>query len=396
MPRRALKPVNSDKNYLNCPWTNDFCCERPYDKFLEYQSSHNIPEDKIANHLTFDLKLDRQKAELIEDIYKFQDKLVRNDQEVNLVVSLPFCLSRCFNCTRVMYEKNKNTDVYPYYLDCLKKELASARKIIQKKCYLVQNILYTGNLLALECDEMESLLRNTAFPFANVSVEIGSPAFVTDEKLKILKKYNVKRLIFNALTFNTVSLRQLCRRFEFKDIYDVYSKVLGFGFETCFELVVGLLDEKELQLKRTLSMAVDLGTNGINLYARNCKYIKSELPIKNDEEMIAFRKTLAFTHSFLKGKGYMPYFIFNTEVDSGCFENVGYSIKGYQSKLMIDLAGGISTTIGCGTNANSLLVNNLKKTKYSFKNPYDASQYVFGVDDLISKKEKFFNINPLQ
>lgn len=396
MPRRALKPVNTDKNFFSCPWTGEFCCEKPYDAFLKYQQQHKIAGDKIANHLTFDLKLDRQKAELIEDIYNFQDKLVRNDQEVNLVVNLPFCLSRCFNCTRVMYDKTKNTDVYPYYIDSLKKELLSARKIIQKRCYLVQNILYTGNLLALECDEMEMLLKNTAYPFANITVEIGSPVFVTDEKLRILKKYNVRRVMFNALTFNTVSLRQLCRRFEFKDIYDIYSKILGYGFETCFELVVGLLDEKELQLKRTLTMATELGANNINLYARNCKYVKSELPLKNEEDLIAFRKTLAFTHSFLKEKGYMPYFIYNTEVDDGCFENVGYSLPKYQSKIMIDMASEISTTIGCGTNANSLLVSNLKKTKENFKNPYDASQYVFGIDELIAKKEKFFNINPLQ
>lgn len=395
MPRRLLKPVNIEKNFIYCPWTGEFKCEKPYERFLEIIKENDVPNDKIANYLNFELKLDRQKAELLADIYKFQDNVVRNDQEVNLIINLPFCACRCFNCTRVLYEKAKISDIFPYYFDAVNKELLGARKIIQKKCYLVQNILYTGNLLALSCDEMEVVLKNSSYPFADITVEVGSPIFVTEEKLKILKKYNVTRIIFNVLTFNTVSLRSLCRRFEFKELYDAYAKVINFGFLTSFDFVVGLLDEKELQLKRTLNMAIELGATNINLYARKCKYIKTELPLKGEKNLVALRKALALPHSFLKEKGYMPYYLYNSEVADGCFENVGYALNSYQSKIMIDLSREVSTTISCGINVKSLAISNLKKTKESFSNPFDISQYVFGIDDLISKKEKFFNLNSL-
>lgn len=396
MPRRSIKPILNERMFYNCPWTGFFHCKSPYDELVKYQKTNKIPVEKLVNHLHFDLKLDRQKAELLTDIYNFQDTIVKNDQEVNLMINLPFCLWRCFNCTRVMYDKTKYSDVYLYYIDALKKELKSAKNIIQKKCYLVQNVYFTGNLLALDSFQIEDILKNTSYAFSNTTVEVGSPLFITKEKLEILKKFGVKKIVFNSLTFNTVSLRQLCRRFEFKDLYNAYTLVISMGFETCFDLVIGLLDEKELQLKRNIELATDLGANNINLYARTCKYLKPEKILTKEEDLVSIRKLLNFSYYKMKEKGYVPYFIYNTEIENGCFENVGYSINdSFQNKFLIDHASEISTTISCGTLAESFIINNLTNSKFYFKNPYDISQYVFGIDELIQKKEKFFLENSL-
>ncbi len=179
MPRRSIKPILNERMFYNCPWTGFFHCKSPYDELVKYQKTNKIPVEKLVNHLHFDLKLDRQKAELLTDIYNFQDTIVKNDQEVNLMINLPFCLWRCFNCTRVMYDKTKYSDVYLYYIDALKKELKSAKNIIQKKCYLVQNVYFTGNLLALDTFQIEDILKNTSYAFSNTTVEVVSSLFIT-------------------------------------------------------------------------------------------------------------------------------------------------------------------------------------------------------------------------
>lgn len=392
MPRFHLpKAKNKPKDYSIIPWTEDFRCEDPVQKVQKIMQEQEISLDKLVNHLHFHLDWDRDKAELVKEMIENEIKLVRNDQEVNIVINLPFCVWRCFNCTNVMYDRCKNQDIYPYFFEALLKEINHTKELVKNKCYMVRNIHFTGNILALEPEKIEILLRSLNYSFSKISVELGSPSFVTEEKLAILKKYNVSRIIINALTFNTVTLRKLCRRFEFKDLYEVYKLIIGYGFETSFELVVGLLDEKELRLTRNLELASDLGASNIDIYASQCRYL-SEPDITNAEQIAEQRHLLDVANKTMLARGYKPYFLYCSEVKNGCFENVGWTLEGQGSHFMKDKYEKISTIIGCGTQSESILVKNIGNKKTFFKNPYDISLYVFGIDELLFKKEKFFEL----
>ena len=224
---------------------------------------------------------------------------------------------------------------------------------------------------------------------------MGAPKFVTMEKLEILQKYNVKQIIVNELTFNTLTLRKLCRKFEFKDFYDAYKMIVSFGFDVSFEMVVGLLEEKELQLKRNLEIASELGAVNVDIFAGHCKY-NDELPKTKPEEIKSLRKLLDFAENEMLLKGYVPYFLYCSEIENGCFENVGFTLKDKANKFFADKANKISTIIACGPNAENFLVKNIGGIKTSYKNTHSLSQYVFGIDEIIDKKLKFFNLNPLQ
>jgi len=390
MPRFHLpKAKNKQKDYSVIPWTEDFRCEFPVQTVRKMMEEDNIPLDKLVNHLHFHCQWDRAKAELVKATIENELKLVRNDQEVNLVINLPFCVWRCFNCTNVMYEKSKNQDIYPYFFDALLKEIEHAKKIIEKKFYIVQNICFTGNIMALELDKIEMLLKAVNYSFSQIIVELGSPTFVTEEKLALLKKYNVSRIIFNALTFNTVTLRKLCRRFEFKDFYDAYKLIIGYGFETSIELVVGLLDEKELRLKRNLELACDLSASNIDIYSNHCRHIQ-ELNITKQQQIIEQRKLLDIANQTMLSRGYKPYFLYCSEVENGCFENMGWSLVNQGCRFMKEKFERVSTIIGCGTQAESTLVKNVGNTRNYLKNPYDISLYVFGIDEVLEKKDRFF------
>ena len=390
MPRRLPKITPAQKDYSICPWTDFFRCKSPVKKLEELQKTENTPIDKLVNHLHFDLKLDRNKAELLTETLDFQDKLVKNDKEINLLVNIPFCMWKCFNCNRMIYEKSKNGDIYPYYYEALLKEILQAREIIFKKSYIVQNVIILGNILALEPDKIDEILKQVSYAFGQITIELGSPDFVSEEKLAILKKYNVERIIINNLTFNTVSLRHLCRRFEFKEIYEAYKLIIDYGFETSFELVVGLLDEKELQLKRNLELAVELGASNIDLYAKKCRFIDEKMPLTDKIQISDLRELLEFSHNFMIKRGYKPYFVYCSETQNGCFENVGYSIPEKQCRVMHDLVDEISTVLACGTSVDNMIVNNLENKRTYLQNPQDMSQYVFGIDEILSKKAEFF------
>ena len=382
------KAKETPKDYKTNPWSEEFKCEYPVEKVKKIIKEEKIPLDRLVNHLNFNYNMDRDKCILIKSAIENEAVLVNNDQEVNLTINLPFCIWRCFNCTNVMYDKTKNQDIYPYFCDALLKELESTKKLINDKFFMVKNIAFTGNILALEEDKIEKLFKILNYTFCNISVEVGAPEFVTEEKLKILKKYNVSRIIINALTFNTQTLRKLCRRFEFKDLYEAYKLIVSYGFETSFELVVGLLDENQLKLERNLELACELGASNIDLYSSHCRSIDE--PNQSSQDTIAQSKLLDFANNYMLNKGYKPYFLYCSEIDGGCFENVGWAINNMANKYYIEKTQKSSILIGCGTNALNIKIKTNNKEPETIKNPYNISQYVFGIDEIIQKKKDFF------
>ncbi len=387
------KPINQD--FSKCPWPEFLRCENPVGQLKVFMKEKGISQEKLVNYLNFECGCERSKAELIVSVLENEVKLVANDQEVNLLINIPFCFSRCVGCQNVMYDKDKETDIYPYFCDALVKEIECAKQIVKNKFYMVKNIVFTGNLMALEENLIEQIFKSINYSFGNILVEMGAPKFVTAEKLAILKKHNVSQIIINQLSFNTLTLRKLCRKFEFKDLYEVYKLMIGFGFDVSFQLVVGIMDEKELQIKRNLEIASDLGAVNIDIYAQNCKY-NPRIEKNSLEQTKETRKLLAFAEKELFSKGYVPYFLYCSDIDDGCFENVGFTLKDKSNKFFADKVNRISTTIACGPNAESLLVKNIGKSKSSIKNTHSLSQYVFGIDEIIDKKLRFFDVTTLQ
>ncbi len=384
IPKLAPKP----KDFSKLPWTEEFRDKYPtrkIEKYLDRESNY----DELKDFLFAEKHVDFRKSNLLVKSLKNERGIVKNDNEILLVINFPFCEWRCVNCIRNMYQRTKNPDAYMYYFDAIMQEIALIRDEIKKRCYIVKAICFTGNVLALDEVELEKVLSACSYTLSETSIELGNPKFVTATKLELLKKYNVTRIIVNALTYNTVSLRQLCRRYEFKDIYPYYKLIAEYGFDLSVRLCVGLLNERELQIERNINLAMELGANCIDLYARHCPY--TEISSLTDIEKINTQRRL---HEFANDKmlsfGFEPYFLYCTEVENGCFENVGYSLNKKKCKFTEDRALGISTILGCGTDTKTMIVKNLHNTRTYFDNTYDMGQYIFGIEQLLEKKRKFF------
>lgn len=387
---RLPKNPALQKDYTKCPWIEETKNRNPV-RYAQDLVSKGVEIENLRDYLFLEKHLDRRKADLLARTVKQQGHIVRNDNEVMMNINIPFCAWRCFNCQRVMYQITKSEDIYEYYFENLMREVELSRQIVAKKCYIVKSVYYMGNLLALDKQKIEKILSLSSFSFSETCVEIGNPAFINREKLEILKKYGVTRLVLNALTFNTVSLRKLCRRFEFKDFYEAYKLIAEFGFETNIELAVGLMDEKTLQVKRNIQLAMDMGATNIDLYARGCPFSPEELPLMDRTKIGEMRKTLESVYDYMIENGYEPYFVYNSELEHGCFENVGYTIPNKKCIYFEDRVEEVSTIIGCGTNATSVLVKNLHNERKMITNPYDIGQYILGIEEYLDKKKKFFN-----
>ena len=386
---RIPKVVPKPKDFSKIPWTEEFRDKYPTRKAEKYFTEGMNYED-FRDFLFAEKHVDFRKASLMAHALRTDKGIVRNDNEILLTINFPYCEWRCVNCKRNMYQRAKYQDAYLYYFDAIMREIKLTREIIAKKCYIVKAICYTGNLLALDALELEKVLSQCTYTLSEINVELGNPKFITQEKLAILKKYNVTRIIVNALTFNTVSLRKLCRRYEFKEVYDSFKLIAEFGFDLNIELLVGLPQEHELQLGRNIKLAVELGATGIDLFSRFCP-LGNNIEVTTDKNLISEqRKLLEYTSNTMKSFGFNPYFLYCTEVESGCFENVGYTIPNKTCKYLEDKNWAVSTMLGCGLNTETTIVKNLHNTRKSMRNTYDLGQYILGIDEILEKKRKFF------
>lgn len=390
MTRLRIPPVKAKpRDYTRLPWTEEYRAEFPTEK-LQDLVLQGVKEEDLRDYLFAEKLVDYRKSKVLVDAYKSTQGIVRNDNEILLEINIPYCECKCIDCNRNLYQRHKSQDVYLYYFDALIKEIEQAKEIIKQKCYIVKSVCFTGNLLALDENELTQILSLCSYPLSEMCIELGNPKFAVKEKLDIVKKYDNVRFIVNALTFNTVTLRKLCRRYEFKDVVEYYKLIKQYGFDLTVNFVAGLDGERYLQVSRNLKTAIELGATCIDLYARNCKN-NPKPDLVQTSQIAEQRKVLELTNEFMQKSGFMPYFLYCTEVKNGCFENIGYCLPNKKCKYMEDKVYGISTILGCGAETSSRIVKNMQKTVKTLKNNHDLGQYVMGIDEILVKKKKFFN-----
>lgn len=382
IPKTKVKP----KDFSKLPWTEEFRTEFPTNvvgKFVE----GGVEIDEMRDFLFAEKLMDFRKANLLVDAYKNEQKVVRNDNEILLEVAVPICENQCANCSRVMYKKSSS--FYKSYYKSLIKDILGTREIILKKGYFVKSVCFTGNLMVFEPEEIENLMSLCAYTINEICIELSAASFVTQEKLDVLKKFSNIRFIINALTFNTITLRSINKHFEFKDVSETLKMIVANGFEMSIQLVVGLCKERDLQLSRNLKMAIELGASCIDLYACGCPKNCNKECLCDQEKIQMQRRLHEYANDFLLELGFSPYFLYCSEVSGGCFENVGFC-QSKSCQYVADRALGISTVIGCGVCAESVLVKNLHKTKDYRYETTKLSEYVRKIDAIVKSKTEFF------
>ena len=380
---------NKPRDYKKMPWADDLRTKYPT-QVIENMLKDGKDLSNIRDYFFVQKFMDYRKIDLLMHAYKSVQGIVRNDNEVLLEINFPFCYSKCTNCSNCLYNLNHNEHFFVEYLNTLLKDLQETCEIIRKKCYIVKAICFKGDFLALDLDYIEKFLKISLFPLSEISIEVCSPVFIDKAKLDLIKNLCNARFIINAVTFNTVSLRKLGRKYELKDILSNLELFTKLGIDVSFSFVVGLMQEKALQLKRNIEKAVELGASNINLYVGNCPYNK--LTDETNEQQIVLRRSiLDMCNNKMLSSGFAPYFLYCTEVENGCFENVGYCLPNKKSKYLEDKTYQVSTVLCCGVGGENVLVKNLKNTRDVLPSVNDIYEYVKDFHKLMEKKQEFFN-----
>lgn len=249
-------------------------------------------------------------------------------KEMSLYIHIPFCKQKCLYCDFPSYAGKES--LINEYIRALNEE-------ILRKCskYKIASIFVGGGTPSyLNEINLESLLKTINLLDFKDEFEFTiecNPGTLNEEKLALMKNYNVNRISMGLQTTNDNILKEIGRIHSFEEFKKNYNQARKAGFKNInVDLMFGLPNQSMKDWKVSLEDVMSLEPDHISAYSLIIEegtcfynlYNNDKLNIPNEEEE---RSMYLFTKGFLKDYGYNQYEISNyAKVNKECFHNKVY------------------------------------------------------------------------
>ena len=340
------------------------------------------------------MHVQEENIRLVERVIETQKGIYeKKDGNTDLFVSLPFCPTKCAYCSFITAPIEKTRGFLPAYLDCLEKELAAAADSVG---VLRSAYIGGGTPFALDTPDLERVLKATApilqrfNPNAEYTVEAGRPDVFSEDKLRLLKDYNVTRICINPQTFSDETLKKIGRKHTVADFYHAYELSEKYGFLVNIDLIAGLTDETVDEFEKGVMKAVETGADNITVH---CLSLKSGAKMKEETAYIEngfISAMVSSSREILSSAGYLPYYMYRQKYQAGNNENVGWTKPNKACVYNIDVMEETADNLATGANAISKRVYNEKGLITRFASQKDLKTYIENIDEIIAKKRIFF------
>ena len=328
---------------------------------------------------------------LVADILKTQEGIYeKKNGNTDYFVSLPFCPSKCAYCSFITAPIEKTRQFLPAYLQTLEREILETASLVGN---LRSIYIGGGTPFALDAPDLERVLKaaeKIQKSGVEYTVEAGRPDVFTDEKLRLLKDYNVTRICINPQSFSNETLQKIGRKHTVEDVYNAFCLSEKYGFDINVDLIAGLADEMPETFIKSVESAVALGADNITVH---CLSLKSGAKLKEEISYLSndFISTMvAASREILYGAGYKPYYMYRQKYQVGNNENVGWTKAGKACVYNVDVMEETADNFAVGANAISKRVENTENRIERLASPKDLKTYLEKIDEIIEKKVKFF------
>ena len=293
---------------------------------------------------------------------------------LGLYIHIPFCDNICAYCgfSKLFYvEKFANS-----YLDALENELKKYQGLKFYSIYIGGGTPTSLNIY--QFDRLFKLISEFKSDDATITIETNPN--LSDEKISLLKKYNVNRISIGIQTFNKRLLNLINRPDYTESLNVLINKIKEAGINdiNC-DLIYGLPTQTNEDIKEDLNKFMELDVTHISTY---CLQVESGTIFYNQkiEEADEFeaRSQYDLIYDFLKEKGYNRYEVSN------------FAKEGYESKHNL-IYWRNQEYIGVGLSASSYY-NNKRFTNTKNFNEYLKGNYIDYSENLTIEDKKFYFI----
>lgn len=288
-----------------------------------------------------------------------------------LYVHIPFCKSICSYCNfcKMIYLEKYS---YPYLIS-LKKELE------KYSCYVFDSIYIGGGTPTCLNENELQFLFDILKPYQseNCLITIETNPDIDKNKIKLLKKNNVKRISIGIQTLNKKLLKLINRNNDFDKIQNLIFDLRKNNIDDInLDLIYGFNEQSIDDLEEDLVKFMKLKPTHISTY---CLQIEENtlLGVNNYKELNQDEVSKQYNYivDFLKKYGYDRYEVSN------------FSKKGFESKHNL-IYWNNQEYGGVGLSASSY-INGVRRTNTKNLNSYLSNKFD-SYEEIVNKKDEEF------
>jgi len=353
------------------------------------------------------------KVQLLAGIAERQLKVIpdlfRLDREVSIYVGIPFCPTKCAYCTFPAYDIRGNNGSVEAFLEGLHDEIRETGKWLRDNDLKITTVYWGGGTpTSITAEQMDALFvtMSGALPYwdevRELTVEAGRPDTITEDKIEVMKKWNVDRISINPQSFTQATLDAIGRHHTVTETLDKFGLARRMGMNNInMDLIIGLPNEGMKELQLTLDQTEKLLPESLTVHTLSFKRASRMTKNKGDYEVAErdeIEDMIRTTAEWTGRHGYVPYYMYRQKNILGNQENVGYALEGYESLYNILMMEERQTIIGLGCGAVSKILfpkiereDGYEQRIERFPNPKEPALYNQAYKDYIAKKIKLLD-----
>ncbi|MCR5664556.1 MAG: coproporphyrinogen dehydrogenase HemZ, partial [Oscillospiraceae bacterium] len=317
-------------------------------------------------------------------------------RDVCLYVGIPFCPTRCAYCSFVSQSVEKSMALMEPFLEALLRELeAVAAQVRALGLRVVSVYMGGGTPTTLTAPMLERLCSALAERFElsalrEYTVEAGRPDTITEEKLRVLRRFGVDRVSVNPQTMSDRVLEAIGRRHTAADIVTALEKVRRVGgFAVNMDLIAGLPADTPDSFGDTLERVLALAPENITVHTLSLKK-GSRLTLEGGElpSAEAVGRMLDRAGERLRASGYAPYYLYRQKFMSGGFENLGWAKPGTENLYNICIMEELCSILAMGAGGSTKLVRGDGGRNLRLMAPKYPLEYIGTIERTCGEKEK--------
>ena len=355
-------------------------------------------EKSVFHELLDTYLLSREKAELLINTYKYQQKVCGKAEpsSVGVYIGIPFCPTRCLYCSFTSNQVPDNE--IARYLEALKKEIEYTGRRMRETGLWPESINIGGGtpttLTAGQLDRLLTAVEDNMDLSRTVefTVEAGRPDTITLEKLKVIKKHGVQRISINPQSMKERTLELIGRSHSPDDIVKAFEKSASAGISAVnADVIAGLPEEEPEDFAETLKRILELDPENITVHTLAVKRASRLVEMDRDyhyRQSERVKKMLEISKEMLAGAGYMPYYLYRQKHMAGAFENVGYCKEGTPCIYNIRIMEERQTVLALGAGGISKMYYPDENRLERVPNVSNYEIYISRLDEMLDRKEK--------
>ena len=352
----------------------------------------------VKEHLNTEYLMSDEKADLILDMYEYQQKELGKPpvNSTGVYIGIPFCPTRCLYCsfTSNPYKEDKAEA----YLEALFKEITYVGQGMKETGIIAESIYIGGGTpTSLDSQQLDRLLMHIRESFdltyvREFTVEAGRPDTITGEKLQVLLDHGVERISVNPQTMHDETLVTIGRAHTVQQTREAFELAGKYRIPVVnADLIAGLPDETAEDFIETLNEVLEYGPENITLHTLA---VKRSSRLKELDENFHKRQPLVTetmlvdAKNILTAAGYKPYYLYRQKNIAGSTENIGYCKDDTLSLYNVRIMEEAQSIIALGAGGISKVYYPEENRLERIPNVSNYEIYIERIDEMLERKEK--------